>query len=249
MREVLQEAGDAAVLEPEDARAAVARAVSGSARRPRRRRLKVPRRFAAWRGTDAWRAEAAELDLRPDGVVATGVQVGAAPVPYRLDYRLDASAGWVTGSWRRPRPATGGRAACVLARDGRGGWSAEARRRARRVAEPVDAPGGDPAALAGALDCDLGFSPLTNLLPVRRLGLLAEPGVRTTSLTAWVAVPALTVEPSPQRYALGRRSRAPAVRFSAGGTSPPTWRSTRTGWCSTTPTWPPGVTVVEVATS
>ncbi|MFK0251222.1 putative glycolipid-binding domain-containing protein [Amycolatopsis azurea] len=35
---------------------------------------------------------------------------------------------------------------------------------------PVDLPdpSGDPAAVAGALDCDLGRSPLTNVMPIRR---------------------------------------------------------------------------------
>ena len=187
----------------------------------------MPRRFAAWRGTDAWRAEAAELDLRPGGVVATGVQVGDAPVPYRLDYRLDASAGWVTSSLEATTTGDGWTRRLRLARDERGAWSAEATAtavgvagRARRVgvAGLADPPGGDPAALAPALDCDLGFSPVTNLLPVRRLGLLDdEPGRAHDVLTAWVAVPSLAVEPSPQRYALRRRDPVrPTVRFSAG---------------------------------
>jgi uncharacterized protein len=178
----------------------------------------VPRRFAAWRGADAWRAEAAELDLRPDGVVATGVQVGDAPVPYRLDYRLDASARWVTSALEATATGDGWTRRLRLARDERGAWSAEATATGVRVAELADPPGGDAAPLATALDCDVGFSPLTNLLPVRRLGLLDdEPGIAHDVLTAWVAVPSLAVEPSPQRYALGRRDPArPTVRFSAG---------------------------------
>ena len=103
-----------------------------AAGRPRRRRLKVPRRFAAWRGTDAWRAEAAELDLRPDGLVATGVQVGDAPVPYRLDYRLDASAGWVTGTLEASATGDGWTRRLRLVHDGRGTWSAEATATGRR---------------------------------------------------------------------------------------------------------------------
>ena len=55
-------------------------------------------------------------------------------------------------------------------------------------------------------------------MPVRRLGLLDdEPGVARDVLTAWVGVPALTVDPSPQRYALLRTDPGrTTVRFSAG---------------------------------
>ena len=121
--------------------------------------------------------------------------------------------------WRRPRPATGGRAGCGSCTTGAG----RGRPRRRRPAAPSPGSptpqGGDAAALAGALDCDVGLWPLTNLMPVRRLGLLDdEPGVAPRDvLTAWVGVPALTVDPSPQRYVLLRTDPGRAtVRFSAG---------------------------------
>jgi uncharacterized protein len=41
---------------------------------------------------------------------------------------------------------------------------------------PLGPPGANTASLTDALDCDLGLSPLTNLLPLRRLGLLPRPG-------------------------------------------------------------------------
>ncbi len=75
------------------------------------------------------------------------------------------------------------------------------------------APGGDLSALAGALDCDLGRSPLTNPMPVLRLRL-HEGGGPVDFLMAWVAVPELAVYPSRQRYAFARREpRARVVRF------------------------------------
>jgi hypothetical protein len=53
-------------------------------------------------------------------------------------------------------------------------------------------------------DVDLGFTPATNTLPIRRLGL--EVGASAEILTAWVRFPELTVEPFPQRYTrLGER--------------------------------------------
>jgi hypothetical protein len=63
-------------------------------------------------------------------------------------------------------------------------------------------PGTDePETLEPALDVDLGFSPLTNTLPIRRLGLLgAAPGTSSTITAAWVLVPALTVVAARQTY-------------------------------------------------
>jgi hypothetical protein len=75
------------------------------------------------------------------------------------------------------------------------------------------APGGDLALVAGALDCDLGLSPLTNTMPVLRHGLLTGGGP-VDLLMAWVAVPELAVSPSPQRYTFVRRDADVAiVRF------------------------------------
>jgi hypothetical protein len=72
----------------------------------------------------------------------------------------------------------------------------------------------DPDRLGDALDVDLGHSPLTNTLPIRRLGLLsAPPGTSHTITAAWVLVPGLVVMPSRQTYtALGGGQ----VRYSSG---------------------------------
>ena len=69
------------------------------------------------------------------------------------------------------------------------------------------------ALMAGALDCDLGLSPLTNTMPVLRHRLHIGGGPLDL-LMAWVAVPELTVSPSPQRYTFVRREPGAAiVRF------------------------------------
>src|SRR5262249_40508099 len=52
--------------------------------------------------------------------------------------------------------------------------------------------GGDPTRLAGALDCDLGLSPVTNLMPLLRHELLSG-GRPVELITAWVSVPDLGV--------------------------------------------------------
>src|SRR5262249_1236375 len=63
--------------------------------------------------------------------------------------------------------------------------------------------GGDPGAFAEALDCDLGLSPVTNLMPVLRHDLLAGGGP-IELITAWVSVPDLNVRPDAQRYSFLR---------------------------------------------
>ncbi|MGR0319668.1 putative glycolipid-binding domain-containing protein [Agromyces sp. ZXT2-3] len=80
-----------------------------------------------------------------------------------------------------------------------GEWRAEATQTGD--AGLPDAGLGDPASVAGALDCDLGLCPLTNTLPIRRLGLLDADVTETPLVVAWVEVPSLRVIRSEQTYA------------------------------------------------
>jgi hypothetical protein len=65
----------------------------------------------------------------------------------------------------------------------------------------------------GCVDLDLNFSPSTNLLPIRRLGLAA--GQEAPVRTAWLRFPSFTLELLEQRY---RRIDAHSYRYeSAGG--------------------------------
>ena len=50
----------------------------------------------------------------------------------------------------------------------------------------------------GCLDIDLGFSPSTNLLPIRRLGLVRGRDANVTA--AWVAFPSMKLKPLHQVY-------------------------------------------------
>jgi hypothetical protein len=53
-------------------------------------------RLLIWSGLDPWLTEAARVDLNGMGLGATGTQVGVDPVPYRLDYTLDAAEDFIT---------------------------------------------------------------------------------------------------------------------------------------------------------
>jgi hypothetical protein len=57
---------------------------------------------------------------------------------------------------------------------------------------------GEIPQVAGCLDVDLAFTPATNVLPLRRLGLAVGESRETTA--AWLRFPELTIEPLPQRY-------------------------------------------------
>jgi uncharacterized protein len=143
-------------------------------------------RLPIWTGIDEWRAEAARVELVADGVDATGTQIGAG---YRLDYELHARDAWRTQSLAVTVATEGNERAIRLVHDGQARWTVD---------------GDDAPQLDGALDCDLGLSPLTNLMPVRRHALHERAGAAEI-LAAWVAVPELTVHASRQRYEHVRR--------------------------------------------
>jgi uncharacterized protein len=166
-----------------------------------------------WAGTDEWRAEAAQVELRPDGFDVTGVQLGTGPVRYRLDYVLRTAAGWVTRSLAVTAQGEGWRRTLGLRRDPRGRWTCSASATGD-VDLPV--PGGDTADLDDALDCDVGLSPLSNSMPILRHRLHEDSGAVDATM-AWVSVPALTVHRSRQRYEHLRRTPGGAVvRFASG---------------------------------
>ena len=147
----------------------------------------------AWNGTSDWRAEVCEVVFSESGLVATGAQLGSAPEPYRAAYELEVRGDWAT---RRLRVEVAGVGSLELRHDGKGTWAG--------VPNAAD--------LEGVLDCDLAFSPLTNVMPVRRHGLHEQPGAVDFAM-AWVSLPDLRVFRSEQRYehlAPGR------VRFSSG---------------------------------
>jgi uncharacterized protein len=141
----------------------------------------------AWTGEEEWTAEVCELELSADGIVASGTQLGAEPQPYRAAYELDARGDWIT---RRLRVEVPGVGLLDLRHDGDGRWD------------------GHPE-LDGALDCDLAYSPLTNLMPIRRHALHERAGA-FDYLMAWVSLPDLAVHLSPQRY---EHRRPGVVRF------------------------------------
>jgi uncharacterized protein len=165
-----------------------------------------------WGKDEPFGTELAALSVSARTLEAHGVAIGVEPLPYRLDYELSTVDEFVTARLVVRTQGDGWRRALVLERLAVGAW----------VCTPesegfasLPAPGGDVRGLNGALDCDLGLSPLTNSMPVLRHGL-HEGGGPVDFLMAWVSVPDLSVHPSRQRYTfLQRQARARLVRFEA----------------------------------
>jgi uncharacterized protein len=163
-------------------------------------------RALVFRGLDAWRAEYADVWLRDGRMVARGVQIGVDPCPYEARYSLDTSPGYDTAHLSVNASGAGWSRNLDLRRDSAGAWDISVGTSGR---VDLPDPGGNPAEFDGARDCDLQGSPLTNTMPVLREGLLDGRGP-VDLVVAWVALPALTVTRSNQRYEpLGAR----ATRF------------------------------------
>jgi len=136
-------------------------------------------------------------------LTAQGVWVRADPEPYSLSYRLETTSGFVTKALSVSAWGSGWSRSLDVRREEDGAWFAE--------------PGGELTNVAGAIDCDLGYSCLTNTMPVLRHGLLAG-GEPVELVMVWVSVPDLQVQASTQRYShLARRPGGGAVvRYESG---------------------------------
>jgi uncharacterized protein len=155
----------------------------------------------AWSKRAPFGAEYAEVSLGTDALSATGIAIGSEPLPYRLDYMLRTGSGFVTAELEVFSRGDGWQRRLTLARSAAGDWTAEATSRGE---SPLPPPGGDTAPVGGALDPDLGLSPLFNSMPVLRHGL-HEGGSADDFLMVWISVPDLSIHASPQRYTFVER--------------------------------------------
>jgi hypothetical protein len=117
-------------------------------------------------------------------------------LPYRLDYTLRTGPGFVTAEVEVSSRGDGWTRRMKLIRSDVGAWTAET---ASTGDAPLPPPGGDTHQLEGALDPDLGLSPLFNTMPVLRHHL-HDGGSGADFLMVWISVPDLAIRPSAQRY-------------------------------------------------
>src|SRR5689334_17472083 len=81
--------------------------------------------FIVWTGVEEWLTEAAVVKLQEGGLSATGMQLGAEPAPFRVDYRLEAPSAYVTAELELTATADGWSRRLLLTHDGSGAWRAE----------------------------------------------------------------------------------------------------------------------------
>lgn len=140
--------------------------------------------YMRWRRLDVPGREDARVEQSPTGWCLTGqLDVQGSGVPASLRYRIDCDHDWRTLFVVIEGEAGGQRVRCDLATDAAGHWS----RDGRSLPE-----------LSGALDVDLGFTPATNTLPIRRLRLAVGESVPVRS--AWLRSPELRLEVLEQTY-------------------------------------------------
>jgi uncharacterized protein len=149
-----------------------------------------------WRRLDVPGREEARIQQTSGGWRLTGqLEAEEASVHAELRYVIECDPDWRTRSTVVTGSASGDPIRLELAADGNGNWTLN----------------GAPLPLVeGALDIDLGFTPATNLLPIRRLDLAV--GERAEVRTAWVRFPELRIEALEQSY---QRETARVFRYDA----------------------------------
>jgi hypothetical protein len=146
--------------------------------------MTVPNTVLTWQVEETGGYETAWVELGAGRLRAHGRAVGMRPEPYWLSYELETGDGFVTRTLNVTSHTVDGTYDLELRRDDHHRWTAN---------------GHVVLGLDGALDCDLGMSPLTNSMPVLRHQLHRNEG-HQDFLMAFVPVPTLAVRPSLQTY-------------------------------------------------
>ena len=145
----------------------------------------MPTRRVSWRRTDEVRTdEHCTISVRDAGLSLVGTVLGSeGGLPVRIEYRVLADGtGGTSAVYVRDLRGFAQRT-LALARSAKGAWTVDGV--ARRD-------------LKGCIDVDLGCSPSTNTLPIRRLRLGTD--AATTIQAAWIRFPELTVQKAAQTY-------------------------------------------------
>jgi uncharacterized protein len=155
-----------------------------------------PVRTVLWQRIDSPGSEWCALEREPEGWRVRGIVLAAVDtVPVLVQYAVVLASDWSTraveivmrsGDASQPRELR-------LTVDPEQRWQIE-----REPAPDTSMPQDDLMALHGLTDVDLGITPATNTLPIRRLDPAIGEAVAVTA--AWVRFPELTIEPLPQRY-------------------------------------------------
>jgi hypothetical protein len=168
-----------------------------------------------WRGVDdTTRVDHAALTINDTGMAGHGTSITCG---YATSWQLDVGPGWVTRQLRIAVQGVGWFRSLVLLRSTGGVWSSEVSFSGQA---DLPAPGlAAPSSVDGAIDCDVGLCPVTNTMPIRRLGLLDHDVPETSLAMAWVEVPSLRVVRSDQIYASSPARSSRTVRYASADRS------------------------------
>jgi hypothetical protein len=156
-----------------------------------------PQIVVSWVRLDVPGAETASLTRTAEGWRLDGtVVVTENEIPASLEYVVRCTPAWQTIS-ATVRGRAGLRSFSLVVEHERDSWRLN---------------GAVVPAVEGAADVDLAFTPSTNLLPIRRLGL--RPGSREKVVSAWLRYPELDLVPLEQFYT--RRSETELYYESPG---------------------------------
>jgi hypothetical protein len=146
------------------------------------------RRRVLWQRLDEPGMEWCSLSVSAAGLEVEGVALATLEgVAHRADYAISVDA---DGRTRHIVVASRAEDREVeLRSDGQGRWRDAA---GQVVVDAADQP--------PALDVDLGFTPLTNTLPIRRLAPHLAVGESAAIRVAWVLFPGLEIVEGQQRY-------------------------------------------------
>jgi uncharacterized protein len=151
-----------------------------------------------WRRLDLPGHEIASLDQLDHGWKLSGTALFSCEEgPTKLDYVILCDSVWRTESAKIIGVIGNRRVDLSVSVDVLRKW------RLNGVEQPV---------VEGRLDIDMGFSPSTNLLPIRRLALAI--GEEAAVKAAWLPFPSLRFELLPQIY---RRETERTYRYESGG--------------------------------
>jgi hypothetical protein len=151
-----------------------------------------------WRRLDLPGHEIGRVALRDDRWELSGTAVFAHErTPCKLDYVVICDSGWRTRAARVSGMIGDQEIHLSVSVDAGQRWRFN---------------GKEYPALAGCIDLDLGFSPSTNLLPIRRLAL--NVGEEAEVRAAWLPFPSLGLKVLPQVY---RREGERTYRYESGG--------------------------------
>lgn len=137
-----------------------------------------------WKRLDQSGHESAQLSLQGASQRLVGAAVFAHDGrPCLLNYTITCDAAWQTQAGHVTGWVGADSVAITFERDSAGRWLLD---------------GQDCPDVAGCTDIDLNFSPLTNILPIRRLGLTV--GQAANVRAAWLRFPSFSLEPLDQVY-------------------------------------------------